>query len=122
MALNPPNRAQYVGPLDSTVPQAGSPEDLQWMRNAIARQYERQTARANKKPVVFRPVSGMPGKISPEASGIRTVRAQSSNKHFYNFAVDEETGTALPLTAEHVSDCPTCTDESYEGSWFKGEK
>lgn len=107
MALNPPNRAQYVGPLENGMPQAGSPEDMQFIKDSLARANERQTARAKKVPVKFRKVSGE--EITMPTS--KLVRAQSSNKHWYDYSVDAKTGIALPLTAAHVDDCPTCKDE-----------
>lgn len=118
MTLNPPNRGQYVGPLDAATPQAGSPEDMQFLRDSMKRAYERQTVRANRKPVKFRTVSGMELPVQT----IKTVRAPGSGGHHFDYTVDDETGMALPLTAVHADDCPTCKDESYGGSWYKEER
>lgn len=123
MALNPPDRAsgahkKYVGDL-SGLPQAGSPEDLQFVQDSIARQAERNNARANKPQVKFKKVSGM--EPAPYQQR-KTVRISDADGHLYDYDVDDQTQMALPLTASHVAGCPQCKDESNPGVWFKAGK
>jgi hypothetical protein len=115
MALNPPDRGAYLG---DNAPQAGSPEDLNFVidsirKNAVERAKANATVRKRRTNTRFtNNIRKTGAHLSTE-----TVRTPDSTGHHYIYDVDPETKFVLPMTAVHADDCPTCQGGASEGSW-----
>ena len=115
MALNPPDRGAYLG---ANAPQAGSPEDLDFVFSSIQK---RASDRAQQNATVRKRRTNTQFKTNIRKTGTHlsteTVRTPDSTGHHYIYDVDPETKFVLPLTAVHTDDCPQCQLGKNEGSW-----